>query len=137
MIGAAADCAEHADQSLREHAIQRRNKVVRFDAHVQEAADHVDDVVRVNGREHEMARQRRLNRDLRGFFVTNFADHDLVGIVTQNRTKTTRERQAFLLVHRNLRDAVELILDRVFDRDDFVFFVSDFVQRRVERRRLT
>ena len=31
----------------------------------------------------------------------------------------------------------KLILDRIFDRDDLVFFVSDFVERRIERRRLT
>ena len=46
-----------ANESLREHAIQRRNKVVRLNTHVKEATDHVDNVVRVNGREHEVASQ--------------------------------------------------------------------------------
>ena len=47
-----------------------------------------------------------------------------------------RERQADLRVDLNLVDAVELIFDRVFGRDDLaVGFVLDFDQRAVERGR--
>jgi hypothetical protein len=53
----------------------------------------------------QVARQRRLNRDLRGLGVADFADHDLVRVVTQNRPQAARKRQALLLVDRNLRDA--------------------------------
>ena len=82
-------------------------------------------------REHEVAGQRRLNRNLRGFFVANFSDHDLVRIVAQDRAQAARERQTFLFVHGDLGDAVQLIFDRVLDRDDLVFFIPDFVQRGV------
>jgi hypothetical protein len=38
----------------------------------------------MNRGEDKVTRERRLNRDLRGFLVADFADHDLVRIVTQN-----------------------------------------------------
>src|SRR5437870_10040376 len=136
MKGAPADRTQHADQKLSEHAVQRRHEVVRLDAHVQKAANYVDDVVRVDRGEHEVAGQRGLNGNLRRFFVTNFADHDLVRIVAQNRAQPAREGQTLLFVHWNLGDAVQLIFDRVFNGDDLVFFVSDFVERGVERSRL-
>ena len=47
--------------------------------------------------------------------------------------KPARERQALLLVHRNLRDALDLVLHRVFDGDDLVFVVLDLAERGVER----
>ena len=126
----AAVIADHAHQALRQDAVQRRHKIVGLDAHVQEAADHVDDVIGVDGREHQVAGQRGLDGDLRGFGVADFADHDLVGIVAQNRTQAARERQALLLVDRNLRDAANLVLDRIFDGDDLVFVGLDFVDAR-------
>ena len=43
------------------------------------------------------------------------------------------KRQALFLVHRNLRDALDLVFHRVFDGDDLVFVVLDFAQRGVER----
>src|SRR5437016_11586453 len=135
MKGAPANRTQHADQTLSEHAIQRGHKVVGLDAHVQETANNVDDVVRVDGREYEVAGQRGLNCNLRRFFVTDFANHNFVWVVAQDRTQTAREGQTFFLVHRNLRDAVQLIFDRVFDGNDLVFFVSDFVERGVERGR--
>src|SRR5207249_7521480 len=132
-----ADRAEHADQSLRQHAMQRRYKVIRLYAHIQKPPDHVDDDICVNSRENQMARESRLNSDLRCFLVANLANHDLVRIVTQNRTQSTREGQTFLLVDRDLSNAMQLILNRVFNRDDFIFFVSDFVQGGIKRRRLS
>ena len=113
--------ADVAHQPLRQHAVQRRDELVRLDAHVQEAAEHVDDVVGVDGREHEVAGQRRLDGDLRGLGVADLADHDLVGVVAQDRAQAARERQPLLLVDRNLRDAAQLVFDRILDRDDLVF----------------
>src|ERR1043166_6923075 len=136
-IGPAADRAEHAYQALRQHAVQRRDEVVRLDPHVQEATDHVNDVVGVDGGEDEVAREGRLDGDLRRLLVADFADHDLVRVVAKDRAQAARERQALLLVDGDLRDAVELILHGVFNRDDLVFLVANLVQGGVERRRLT
>ncbi len=122
---------------MRQDAVQRRHKVVRLDTHVQKAANHVDDVIRVDGREHQVTGERRLNRDLRGLGVADFADHDLVGIVTQDRAQSARECQALFLVDRNLRNTANLVFDRILNRDDLVFVCLDFVDRRIQRGRLT
>ena len=68
--------------------------------------------------------------------VADFADHDLVRIVAQDRAQAAREGQALFLVDRNLRDAAHLVFDRIFDGDDLVFVVLDLVERGVERGRL-
>ena len=85
---------------------------------------HVQNVVGVNRRKHQVAGKRGLDCDLSGFGVADFADHDLVGVVAQDGTQSARKREPFLLVHRNLRDSRQLVLDRIFNGDDLVFVVS-------------
>ena len=119
-----AELADQPHQPLRQNAIQRRNEVVGLDAHVEEAAEHVHHVVGVHGGEHQVSGERGVDGDLRRFGVADFAHHDLVGIVTQNRAQAAGEGQALLLVHRNLGDAANLVLDRVFDGDELVFVGS-------------
>src|SRR5439155_14208337 len=81
----------------------------------------------------EVAGQRRLNCDLRRFDVANFSDHDLVGIMAENRAKAARERQPFLFVDWNLGDAVDLIFDGIFDREDLVLLIFDLHQSAIQR----
>src|SRR5208282_5107944 len=121
MHGRPAGIADDPHQALRQNTVQRRDKVVRLDAHVQEAPEHVHHVIGVDGGEHEVARQRRLDGDLGGFVVANFAHHDLVRVMTQDGTQTAGEGQTLFFVDRNLGDAAYLILDRVFNGDDLVF----------------
>ena len=79
-----AMAADHAHESLCQDAVQRGNKIVGFHADVQEASDHVDDVIRVDGGKYQVAGERRVDGDLGRLGVADFADHDLVGIVTQD-----------------------------------------------------
>ena len=58
---------------------------------------------------------------LRGFGVPDFTDHDLVRVVAENRPEAPRKCQPLFLIDRNLCNTTQLILDRVFDRDDLVF----------------
>ena len=128
--------ADGADEPLRKDAVQRGDEVVRLDAHVQEASKHVDYVVGVDGGEDEVSGERRVDGDLRGLRVADFADENLVGIVTQNGAQAAGEGEALFLVDGNLRDAANLVLDRIFDGDDLVFVALDLVERGVERRGL-
>ena len=82
-----------------------------------------------------MAGKCRLNGDLGGFLVADFADHDLVRVVTQDGPQAAREGETLLLVHRNLGDAPQLVLNWIFDSDDLVFIALDLVDGRVERGR--
>src|SRR5580698_4732354 len=132
----AARVADQTHQPLRQNAVQRGNEVVRLDAHVQEASNHIDHVVGVDRSEDQVAGQRRLNRDLRRLRIADFANHDLVGIVSQNGSQPAGKGQPLFLVHRNLRNAAQLVLDRIFNGDDLVFVGLDLVDRGVESSRL-
>ena len=68
--------------------------------------------------------------------IADFADQDHVGVVPQDAAQRRGERQADLGMDLDLVDAFELILDRVFDRDDLDVVALDFEQRAVERGRL-
>ena len=66
-----------------------------------------------------MAGQRRPHRDLRGFQIADFADHDDIGVLPQDGAQQAGESQADLRPNLDLVDAGKLIFDRVLDRDDF------------------
>src|SRR6185437_2937927 len=128
-----ADCAH---EPLGKNAVQRGNEVINLYAHVEEAPQHVDNVVGVDGGEDQMPGKGGVDRDLRGFLVTDFAHQDLVRIVTQNRAEAAREGQPLFLIYGNLRDAANLVLNRVLNGDDLVLIALDLIQRGVERGRL-
>ena len=94
-------------------------------------------VVGVDGGEDEVAGERGVDGDMRSFLVSDFADEDLVRIVAQNSAQAAGEGETLFLVDRNLGDALELIFDRIFDRDDLVFVVLISLSDGVERRGLT
>src|SRR5271163_4536212 len=132
VLGALAVFANDTHEALGHDAVERGNEIVGFDAHVDEAADDVRDVVRVNGGEYKMACQRGVDCDLSGFLVANFTDHDLVGVVPQDGTQSASERETFLFVYWNLSDAANLIFNGVFNGDDFVLVVLNFVDGGVQ-----
>ena len=125
--------ADGADEALGQDAIERGDEVVGFDAHIQEAAEDVDDVVGVDGGENKVAGEGRVDGDLRRLLVADFADEDLVGVVAQDGAEAAREGEALLFVYRNLGDAADLVFDRVLNGDDLVFVALDLVERGVER----
>ena len=91
----------------------------------------------MDGRENKVTCQGGLDGDLRGFLVADLSDHDLIRVVTKHRAKAAGKRQTLFFVDGNLHDSLQLVLDRVLDRDDLVFVVANLVQRAVERGRLT
>src|SRR5271154_1053607 len=131
-LGALAVFANDTHEALGHDAVERGNEIVGFDAHVDEAADDVGDVVGVDGGENQVAGERGLDGDLGGFLVADFADHDFVRIVTEDGTQSASEGEAFFLVDGNLGDAAELVFDGIFNGDDFVFVGLDFVDGGVE-----
>src|SRR5207249_8516040 len=102
-----------------------------------EAANDIDDVVGVDGSEHEVTRERRLNCYLCGFGVADLADHYLVGIMTKYAAQSAREGQPLFLVHRNLGYPLKLVFDGVFDCDDLVFLILDLVERSIKSGRFS
>src|ERR1700704_4943258 len=129
--------AHHADQTLRENAIQCRNEVIGLHSHVDKTADDVGDVVGMHGRKNQVSGERGLNRNLGSFVVSNLAHHDLIRVVAKDGAQSAGKRQTLFLVHRNLRDAANLVFDGVLDRDDLVFVGLDLVNRGIESSRLS
>ena len=84
----------------------------------------------------KVAGEGGVDGDLSGFLVANFADHDFVGVVAQDGTQPAREGKSLFFVYGNLGDAAHLIFDGIFDGDDLVFVVFDFVDGGVEGGRL-
>src|SRR6185369_13958027 len=56
--------------------------------------------------------------------------------MAQNRTQSPGERQPRFFRNLNLIDPSELILDRIFNRDDFPNLIIDLIKRGVQRRGL-
>src|ERR1700674_585260 len=123
-------------QPLRQNAVQSRNEVVRLNAHVEKAPNDIDHVISVDSCENQVTGERGLNRDLRRLRVADFPNHDLVGIVTQDGAQSASEGQTFFLIDRDLGDATNLVFDRVFNGDDFVFVGLDLADRCVQGRGL-
>ena len=87
-------------------------------------------------REHEVAGERRLDRDLRGLEVADFADEDDVRVLTQEAAQRGGEVEADVLAHLHLVDAHQVELDRVLGGHDVRLGRVDARDRRVERVRL-
>src|SRR5580698_2665221 len=83
-----------------------------------------------------MASERGLRRDARGLRVTDFADHDDIGVVPEHGTQRAGEIEADLGLDLYLIQAFDLELHRIFDRDDLALGVVEPVEGCIERRRL-
>src|SRR4051812_44145468 len=133
---ALAVLAQRPGQALGDDAVQGAGDEEGLDAHLDEAADRARRVVGVQRREDEVARERALDGDLGGLPVADLADHDDVGVGAHHGAQPAGEGQAGARVDLDLRDALDLALDRVLDGDDVLLGRVDLAQRRVERRRL-
>jgi hypothetical protein len=56
------------------------------------ARDNADRVVGVDGREHQVAGERRLHRQVGGLAVADLADHDDVRVLAQRRAQPRSQR---------------------------------------------
>src|SRR5690606_13836254 len=110
----AAVSADAPGETLGEHQVYAGRDQERLNAHVQQAADGGGRVVGVQGGEHQVAGERRLDRDLRGLEVSNLADHDDVGVLAKERAQRHREVKPDVIVHLHLVDAGQVVLHRVF-----------------------
>ena len=122
-----------AHEPLGQDALERRRDEVRLDLEVHEPGDGARGVVGMQGGEREMSRERCLHGDRRGLPVPHLADHQDIGILAQDAAQRARERHPRLDVDRHLRDAIEVVLDRVLDGDDLLSRALPEAERRIER----
>src|SRR4029077_13582791 len=62
--------------------------------------------------------------------------HDFVRVVAQDGPQAAGEGESFFLIHGNLSDTADLIFHGIFDRDDLVFVILDFIDGGVKSGRL-
>ena len=91
----------------------------------------------MQGRDHEVTRDRSLHRNLRRLLVTDLTDHDDVGVLTQDGTQGACKGQVSSGVDLDLVDPVDIGLHRILNRDDVDLFLIQCGERRIEGRRLT
>ena len=72
----------------------------------------------MDGGEYKGAAEGGANSDLGRFFVAYLADHEGVGILTQEGADAFAKGQATLVLHLNLGDAGEFKFNGVFDGHD-------------------
>jgi hypothetical protein len=87
-------------------------------AHQALRLDRRDGGVGVQCRQHEVAGQRRLHRDLRRLGVAHLADHNDVGVLPDNRSERVRKGETNFRFHLHLIDSPNVVLYRILDRDD-------------------
>ena len=78
-----------------------------------------------------------MDTDAGRFYVADLAYHNDVRVLTQNTAQSVGEGESGFIVDSDLIDAVDTVLNRVFDRDDVFAGVVDISQRRIQRGRLT
>src|ERR1700730_1324368 len=81
VVSGSAIRTDAAEQPLTENRFERGGNQKRFDAHVDQTRDSARRVVRLQGCENKMSRERRLNGNLRRLQVARLTDHDAVGIL--------------------------------------------------------
>src|SRR5439155_2649201 len=86
--------------------------------------------------QYEMAGLRGLDRDVSRFQIADFADHDDIGILAQERAERRGEGESGLLVYVDLIDARELDFRRILGRRDVDAGLVENVEAGVERHRL-
>ncbi|MNS74569.1 hypothetical protein D3C72_1080500 [compost metagenome] len=83
--------------------------------------------------QHQVTGERGLNGDLRGFEIADFANHDDVRVLTQDRAQGLGKGQVDLGVDLCLADAGQFIFDRVFHRHDVALAGIELAQRGIQR----
>ena len=82
--------------------------------------------------EDKVTGERRLDRDLGGFQITGFPDHDAIWILTKEGPEGAGEGDSCGLVDRNLKDSVDFIFYGILGCQELGVDRVDLVQASVE-----
>ena len=131
-----AALADPPHEPLREDAAQDGGEEIGLDTHILKTGDRSRRVIGVERGEHQVARQGRMDGDLRRLEIADLADHDDVRILPDDGAQSAGERQSDLRPDGDLVDPFELVFHGIFDRDDLLLRHIDLVERGVEGGRL-
>ena len=116
-VGLHAVFADSADESLCEDACECGGDEEGFDAHVDESCDGAGGVVGVEGREDHVSGEGGLDGHAGGFGVSDFADHDAVGVLTEEGSECGGEGES------DFGGDMDLLTDASDGKTTFLFFI--------------
>ena len=125
--------AKAADEALGDEGADGRADEEWLDAHVEEAGDAADGVIRVERAEDEVAGECGADGDLGGFQIAHFTDHDDIRVAAQDAAERGGEGEVDLGLHSDLDDTIEFVFHRVLDRHDATLFHIKAAEEGVER----
>ena len=131
-----AFAADATHQPLRQNGFDAGCNQERRNPHIFHARNRARRVVGVQGAEHQVTGQRSLHGNLRRFQIANLADQNGVRILPQDRSQARGKRNTDVMIDRNLHNAIDVILNGILGRNQFVFNRIQFTERRVEGRGL-
>jgi hypothetical protein len=97
-------------------------------SHVEQSGDSAGGIVRVESTENHMARKRRMNGYLGRLNIPDFTNHNDIRVLTHNMPESVCKREPDLRLHLDLVYAVNLVLNRIFNRYNFPVSRIYFVQ---------
>ena len=117
-MGLPALDADFPHEALRQNQVRRGGHEEGLDAHVDEPVQGRRRVVGVHGGEDEVAGEGGFDRNGRRLLVADLPHHDDIRVLPQKRLEGRGERKSHGLVHVDLVDPFQVVLDRVLRRHD-------------------
>ena len=136
MVAFGAVRAQAPDQPLTQHPEKGIGDVQWVHTHVEQPREGLGGIVRMQGGEHQMAGQGRLQRNRSGLLVAHLADHDDVRIKPQEAAHDSRKIKTDLRPHLHLAQSPLSDLNRIFGRPDFYARQIDIPQDGMQGRGL-
>lgn len=109
---------EAADEALRDDHFDGGCDQEGLDVHVDETGEGAGGIIRMEGAENKVPGQGGTDRDIGGFAVTDFPDHDNVGILAEDGAECFGKGEADFGVHLGLVDAGDFVFNGILDGDN-------------------
>ena len=119
LVGFFAGIAKEPEEALCDYGHERRSHQERFDLHIYKSRDSACGIVRMEGGEDEVSRERCVNCDICGLSIPDLADQDHVGVLAEYGSEAVCECEVYFRIYLDLIDPLNLVFDGVFDSDNF------------------
>ena len=126
--------AQGSYQTLRHHAEQGRVDEVGRNTKVEHPGDRRWRVIGVQGRQHKVTGQRRLDGHFCRFQITDFADHDDVRILPHQGSHAIGKADVDIVLNLHLVERGLDHFNRILDGADIDFRRRQLLERCVQRR---
>ena len=113
------------NQALRDDRVNRRRKQKWLNSHIDDTRERFCGRVCMDGRNYEMPREWRFNRNIDSVVITNFTHHNNIRVLTKGSTKSTRERVSNIRKNLWLVESVNLVFYWIFECHDIYVWLIE------------